>query len=166
VTILQVGLPRFHSIRGRNLDRLWIPSSLLSYEYREALSPGVKRPWSDAVHLPHLVLRWRISEVIPLISHTSSWCGNWLSTGYIFMTWYLGKHRDKFTFTLYTVTTQKTTRFVNVILFATVDPKYLYCASSSKLALAIYMLHGPAFRWRHVLYTAQFRMCSLIDQHL
>jgi hypothetical protein len=32
----------------------------------------------------------------PPVPHTSSWCGAYLSTGYIFMAWYLVKARDNF----------------------------------------------------------------------
>jgi len=32
--------------------------------------------------------------------NTSSWHGAWLSTGYVFMAWYLVKHRDNFTLPL------------------------------------------------------------------
>jgi uncharacterized membrane protein len=34
------------------------------------------------------------------LPHASSWHGSWLSTGYVFIVWYLVKHRDNFTFTL------------------------------------------------------------------
>jgi len=35
---------------------------------------------------------------IPQLPHTSSGCGAYLSTGYVFLAWYLVKHRDMFTF--------------------------------------------------------------------
>jgi len=35
---------------------------------------------------------------IPPFSHTSSRCSAYLSTEYIFIAWYLVKHRDNFTF--------------------------------------------------------------------
>jgi hypothetical protein len=38
---------------------------------------------------------------IPAHPHTSSWHDVYLSTGYIFMVWYLDKHRDNFTFTVF-----------------------------------------------------------------
>jgi len=40
-------------------------------------------------------------EFIPPVPRTSSWRGAQLSEGYYFMTWYLVKHTDKFTFTLH-----------------------------------------------------------------
>jgi hypothetical protein len=58
---LDYGLDDRGSIPGRDWkfsssppypDRLWVPPSLLSNGYREALSLGVKQPGSEADHLP------------------------------------------------------------------------------------------------------------------
>jgi hypothetical protein len=48
----------------------------------------------------HLVLSLGMCGTIPPLPHMSAWHGAWLSTGYIFMVWYLLKHRDNFAFTL------------------------------------------------------------------
>jgi hypothetical protein len=55
-----------------------------------ALSLGVKRPGREANHSPHLVPRSRKRGTIPPLPQ------------YAFMVWCLVKHRDNFTFYLYT----------------------------------------------------------------
>jgi len=49
--------------------------------------PRVKLPGHEADTDFNLVLRIRMCRAIPLLPHTSSWCGAYLSTGYIFMLW-------------------------------------------------------------------------------
>jgi hypothetical protein len=48
----------------------------------------------------HLVPKLRIRGAIPPFPHVSSWRGAHFSTGYVFVAWYLVKHRDNFAFTL------------------------------------------------------------------
>jgi hypothetical protein len=52
------------------------------------------------LHLIHLVPKLRMHGAIPPFPNMSSWRGAGLSTGYIFMTWYLIKHRENFTVTI------------------------------------------------------------------
>jgi len=48
----------------------------------EDSSLGVKWPGREADHSPSLVPRLQMVDgAIPPLSHTSSWCGTWLSTG-------------------------------------------------------------------------------------
>jgi len=54
------------------------------------LSPGVKWPRHEADCSPP-VPRLRMHGTIPLLPHMSAWHGVQLSTGYIFMLWYLVK---------------------------------------------------------------------------
>jgi len=64
-----------------------------------ALSPGVKRPGREADHSPPSSAEVKNAWIYTSTTHTSSWRGAQSRTGYVFMTWYLVKHRDNFTFT-------------------------------------------------------------------
>jgi len=48
----------------------------------------------------HLVLRLGLCGAIPPLPDTSSWCGALLSIVYIFMVWYIVKHRNNFNFSI------------------------------------------------------------------
>jgi hypothetical protein len=92
------GMEDQDSIFGRNKDspqrpdRLWDPSSLLSKEYRGLLPRGVKRPDREADHSPpssaEVKKAWRYNSSSPVCLH-----GALLNNKYIFMAWYLVKHR-------------------------------------------------------------------------
>jgi len=45
----------------------------------------------------YLIPTLRMHGALPLLPHMSSWCGSYLSKGYVFMAWYLVKNRDNFT---------------------------------------------------------------------
>jgi len=51
----------------------------------------------------HVVPSLRMRGVIPPLPYMSSCRGAYLSMRYIFMAWYLVKHRESFTFYLYTL---------------------------------------------------------------
>jgi hypothetical protein len=67
-------------------DRLWGPPSLLSNGYQGLFSPGVNWLGNEAVYSPA-----SSPEVKNARSYTST-------PQYVFMKWYLFKHRDNFTF--------------------------------------------------------------------
>jgi hypothetical protein len=69
-------------------ERLWGPLSLLSSGYWGGLSSGVKRPGGKADHSP---------PSSPEVKNEWSCTPN---PQYVFMEWYLVKHRNKFTFYL------------------------------------------------------------------
>jgi hypothetical protein len=66
-----------------------------------ALTPGVKRSRREADHPPaaSIVPRlWIRRAILPLPQYVfTAWC---LNNGYVFMEWYLDKHRESFTFTM------------------------------------------------------------------
>jgi hypothetical protein len=65
-------------------DQLRVPPSLLANGYRGS-SPGVKQPRRDADHSPQSSTKVRNAW-----SYTST-------PQYVYMSWYLDKHRDNFT---------------------------------------------------------------------
>jgi len=78
-------------------DRLWGPPNLQWYQ-------GLF-PWGQSsqdkkltTHL-HLAPRLGTRGAILPFPHVPSWHGVELSTGHVFMAWYLVKHRDYFAFT-------------------------------------------------------------------
>jgi len=59
---------------------------------------SVKQPGREADHSLPSSAYVKNAWVCASIPHTSSWCGAYLSTSYVFMVWYLVKRMETFTF--------------------------------------------------------------------
>jgi hypothetical protein len=59
-----------------------------------ALPPGIKQSMCEAYHSPPFIAEVKSVWSCTSTLHMSTWSGAQVSTGYVFMTWYLVKHRD------------------------------------------------------------------------